>query len=147
VAVRRFGQQRTRFLQRADDGAVGVLEHVEPGKGARLGGQGAGFIDRAQHRQVVLAPGVEVVDAMPRRGVHQACAAFGGDVVAAEHHRAGALQQRVAIADPLQGGTFHAEDRRECQAEAALQVLAQLGGHHQVAGGRQWSFAARCHRT
>ena len=65
-------------------------------------------------------------------GVHQARAGLCGDVVAAQHHRAGALQQGMAVEDPLQFGTFDAQQRLQLQAQAGLQALHQIGGDHQV---------------
>ena len=66
-------------------------------------------------------------------GVHQARAGFGGDVVAAQNHRAGAFQQGMAVEDPLQLSTFHAQQRLQLQAQAGLQALHQIGCYHQVA--------------
>ena len=66
-------------------------------------------------------------------GVHQARAGFGGDVVAAQYHRAGALQQGMAVEDPLQLSPFHPEQGLQLQAQVGLQALHQIGSHHQVA--------------
>ena len=112
---------------------VGVLEHVGAGKGPGLFGEVAGLIHGTEHGQPVLFAGVEVVHAVAGGGVHQARAGFGGDVVAAQYHRAGALQQGMAVEDPLQLCTFHAQQRLQLQAQAGLQALHQIGRHHQVA--------------
>ena len=136
-----FGQQHAGIAQGGDDRRIGILEHVQAGKRARLIGEGAGFIHRAEHRQAVLAAGVEVVDAVAGGCVHQARARFGGDVVATEHHRAGALQQRMAIADALQLGSLHRQQRFEGPIQAGLEAVDQIPGHHQIARGRLRSAA------
>ena len=134
VFVALLGQQQPGVPQCRDDRRVGVLEHVEPGEGAGLLGEGAGLIHRAEHRQAVLVAGVEVVDPVARSGVHQAGARLGGDVVAAEHHRAGAIQEGVAVLEALQLGALQGEQGFEGALEGGAQALHQLGGHHQVAG-------------
>ena len=45
-----FGQQHAGIAQGRDDRRIGILEHVQAGKRARLIGEGAGFIHRAEHR-------------------------------------------------------------------------------------------------
>ena len=78
-------------------------------------------------------------------GVHQACAGLGGDVVAADHHLARALQQRMAVDDSLERGAFYAQQRREREAQAGFQAFTQLGGYHQMAHGRSEVVALGCH--
>ena len=133
VAVGGLGQQGAGLLQGRDDRPVGVLEHIEAGKGTGFGRQRAGFVDRAQHLEVVLAAGVEVVDAVAGRRVHQAGAALGGDVIAAEHHRAAALEQGVAVDDALELGALDLQHRGQLQTQARGKALAQLGSDHQMA--------------
>ena len=101
-------EQQAGGLQGRYDRGVGVLEHVGAGKGPGFGGEVAGLIHRAEHRQAVFFAGVEVVYAVAWGGVHQARAGLGGDVVAADHHRAGALQQWMAVSDSFQLAALNA---------------------------------------
>ena len=132
-------------MQGGDDRPVGVLEHVGAGKRARLGGEGAGLIHRTKHRQAVCLAGVEVIDAVAGRGVDQARAGFGGDVVTAQHHRAAALEQGVLVGDAFQLAALEGQHRFEAQAQAGFEAGDQLASDQQVAGagarGRLGSFA------
>ena len=133
VLVALLQQQGAGGLQGLDDRRIGVLEHVGAGKGAGFGGEVAGLVHRAEHRQAVFFAGVEVVYAMAGGGVHQARAGFGGDVVAADHHSTGAIQQGMAVDDALELGALEAAQRRQLDAQLDGEAFAQLGGHHQVA--------------
>ena len=133
VFIALFRQQGAGLLEGVDDRRVGVLEHVEAREGPRFLGEGAGLIHRAQHRQAVLAAGEEVVDAVARGGMHQARARFGGDVVAPQHHRRRASEQRMAIGNPLQFLPFHGEHGLQGQVQGGAQALHQLGCHQQMA--------------
>ena len=66
----------------------------------------------------------------------QAGARFSGDVIPANHDRAGALQERMAVLETFEGGSFDADQGFEGQAQAGFEAFAQFGGHHQVAGSR-----------
>ena len=138
-------EQQTRGLQGGNDRGVGVFQHVGAGEGAGFGGEIAGLIHRAEHRKTRLFAGVEVVDAVAGGGVDQPGARFGGDVIPADHDRAGALQQGMAVDDAFEIGALHAQQRREREPQAGFQALAQLGGHHQVAGGRGCPLTAGGH--
>ena len=135
VGVALLRQQGAGVAQGRQDGGVGVLEHVEPGEGAGFGGEGAALIHRAENRQAVLAAGIEVVDAVARGSVHQAGAGFGGHVVAAHQHRRGAIQQGMAVLDPLQRLALHAEQGFEGALQGGAQAVHERFGHHQIAGG------------
>ena len=135
VGVALLRQQGAGVAQGRQDGGVSVLQHVEPGEGAGFGGEGAALIHRAENRQAVLSAGIEVVDAVARGGVHQAGAGFGGHVVAAHQYRRGAIQQGMAVLDPLQRLALHAEQGFEGALQGGAQAVHERFGHHQIAGG------------
>ena len=132
VFVAFFGQERLGLLQSRDDRGVGVFQHVEPSEGPGLLGEPSPLIDGAEHGQVVFAAGVEVVDAMARGRVHQAGAGFGGDVVAANHHRAAALQQWMAIGQALKGFAFDLLQWFELELQLLAEAAHQLSGNDQL---------------
>ena len=74
VAIGLLLEQGPGGLQRLNDLGVGILEHIQARERPGLVGEVAGFVHRAEHRQAVLLAGVEVVDAVTRCGVHEACA-------------------------------------------------------------------------
>ena len=63
-------EQQACGFQGTEDRWVGVLEHVGASKGPGFGGEVAGLIHGAEHRQAVFLAGVEVVYAVARGGVH-----------------------------------------------------------------------------
>ena len=131
MAVGLLLEQCAGLLQRLDDGGVGVLENVQPLEGTRLRCESAGFVNGAEHGQAVLLAGLKVVDSMPRSGVHQPCSGLGGDVFAADHHRAGAIQQRMSINQVGQQSAFHRGAAAERKRQCCGQSVNQVGGHQQ----------------
>ena len=134
VLVALFGQQHPRIPQGRDDGAIGILEHIQPGERPRLRRQDAVLIHRTQHRQTVLAPGVEIIDAMAGGGVHQARARLHRDVIAPHQHRRGAIEQGMAVLDAGQFAALEGHQGLEVQSGGVAQALHQVQGHQQIAG-------------
>ena len=131
MAVGLLLEQGPGGLQRLNDLGVGILEHIQARERPGFVGEVAGFVHRAEHRQAVLLAGVEVVDAVTRRGVHEACARFGGDVIAPDHHRTGAVQERVAVRQTGEQGAFHRGATAQRELQGAAQRLDQIGSHKQ----------------
>ena len=131
VAVVLLLEQCAGLRQRFDDCGVGVLEYVQPRKWTRFCGEGAGFINGAEHRQSIFQAGVKVIDSMAWSGVHQPCSGLSGDVVTADHHRTGAIHQWMPIDQVGKQGTFDGgaavERKRQCRREG----VDQISGHQQ----------------
>ena len=142
VGVGLLRQQGAGIPQGLDDRRVGILEHVEPGEGAGLIGEGARLIHRAKHTQAMLAAGEEVVHPMARGGVHQSRARLGGDVIAAHHHGAGAIQQGVAVEQARQFSPLHRHQGLQRMPQCLAETLHQGRGHHQIAGRLRSTVAA-----
>ena len=131
VAVGLLLQQRSSGLQGVDDRRVGVLENVQSCEGARLVGEGAGFIHRTEHGETILLTGVEVIDPMPRGGMDESRSGFGGDVVTADHDRTGAIQQGVAIHQSRQQGSLHGQLAAEGKSQGDRERFDQIRRHQQ----------------
>ncbi len=78
VAQLALGEERARLRERLDDGAVGVAflavlgDDALAGEERHLGIKGAILAHRARHFEIVLAPELVVVLAMPRGDMHEA---------------------------------------------------------------------------
>ena len=127
------GRSRARrCAQILDDLGVRIEDlhaRIRPG----FGGEAARGVDRVEHRQSVLHPGIEVVGAVARRGVHGAGSGFELDVVGEHDHRV-AIQERMAHREIVELRAARASEQRRLarSARRALRCASASRDDHRL---------------
>ena len=126
-------QQRANFCQLVDDDRVG-LPHIHAAEERQVGSKAAIALHRRQDVLVVhavLLAGVEVVQTVGRRGVHDAGTGVETDIVGNENRRQ-TVVQRMAESNALQRRARTAGNGAAAEAIARETGFLQVGGKHQT---------------
>ena len=129
------GQQAAVFLQPFGNHGVG-FPHSKAGHARHIAAVAAFAVYRIIQFDAVFQAHEIIVQAVRRRGVHQARACFGGNVVAVEHRNI-ALEERMLEMQVFQlGAAGFGQHGAVFKAVAFERFFGQIFGQHQFAFGR-----------